>query len=96
MKRNEVRHIMSERNVLLKNLEHPFLVGLKFSFQTFDNLYFVLDYINGGDVSLKDAYTLVLRFYLIVLEEYLSFSCITTYKEKHVSLKLGQDSMQQK
>uniref|UniRef100_T1HCM6 Protein kinase domain-containing protein n=1 Tax=Rhodnius prolixus TaxID=13249 RepID=T1HCM6_RHOPR len=50
MKRNEVRHIMSERNVLLKNLEHPFLVGLKFSFQTFDNLYFVLDYINGGDL----------------------------------------------
>jgi hypothetical protein len=28
MKRNEVKHIMSERNVLLKNIIHPFLVGL--------------------------------------------------------------------
>jgi len=44
---------MSERNVLLKNVKHPFLVGLHFSFQTADKLYFVLDYINGGEVSSK-------------------------------------------
>lgn len=42
---------MSERNVLLKNVKHPFLVGLHYSFQTADKLYFVLDYINGGEVS---------------------------------------------
>lgn len=42
---------MSERNVLLKNVKHPFLVGLHYSFQTTDKLYFVLDYINGGEVS---------------------------------------------
>lgn len=47
------KHIMSERNVLLKNVKHPFLVGLHFSFQTADKLYFVLDYINGGEVSTK-------------------------------------------
>lgn len=41
---------MSERNVLLKNVKHPFLVGLHYSFQTADKLYFVLDYINGGEV----------------------------------------------
>lgn len=41
---------MSERNVLLKNVKHPFLVGLHYSFQTTDKLYFVLDYINGGEV----------------------------------------------
>lgn len=45
------KHIMSERNVLLKNVKHPFLVGLHYSFQTADKLYFVLDYINGGEVS---------------------------------------------
>lgn len=45
------KHIMSERNVLLKNVKHPFLVGLHFSFQTADKLYFVLDYINGGEVG---------------------------------------------
>ena len=50
-KRNEVKHIMSERNVLLKNVQHPFLVGLHYSFQTPDKLYFVLDYVNGGEVS---------------------------------------------
>ncbi|ESP05450.1 hypothetical protein LOTGIDRAFT_181288 [Lottia gigantea] len=50
MKRNEVKHIMSERNVLLKNVKHPFLVGLHYSFQTKDKLYFVLDYVNGGEL----------------------------------------------
>jgi len=50
MKRNEARHIMSERNVLLKNIRHPFLVSLKYSFQTIDKLYFVLDYVNGGEL----------------------------------------------
>lgn len=42
---------MAERNVLLKNVKHPFLVGLQYSFQTTDKLYFVLDFINGGEVS---------------------------------------------
>ncbi|XP_050420315.1 serine/threonine-protein kinase Sgk2-like isoform X2 [Adelges cooleyi] len=48
--RNEVKHIMCERNVLLKNINHPFLVGLHYSFQTKDKLYFVLDFINGGEL----------------------------------------------
>uniref|UniRef100_A0A0B7B813 Protein kinase domain-containing protein n=1 Tax=Arion vulgaris TaxID=1028688 RepID=A0A0B7B813_9EUPU len=50
MKRNEAKHIMAERNVLLKNVKHPFLVGLHYSFQTMDKLYFVLDYVNGGEL----------------------------------------------
>ncbi|XP_060069915.1 serine/threonine-protein kinase Sgk1-like [Ylistrum balloti] len=50
MKRNEAKHIMAERNVLLKNIKHPFLVGLHYSFQTADKLYFVLDYVNGGEL----------------------------------------------
>ena len=50
IKRNEKNHIMSERNVLLKNLNHPFLVGLYYSFQSREKLYFVLDYVNGGEV----------------------------------------------
>lgn len=44
-------HIMAERNVLLKNVRHPFLVGLRYSFQTPEKLYFVLDYVNGGEVG---------------------------------------------
>ncbi|XP_057678325.1 serine/threonine-protein kinase Sgk1 isoform X4 [Corythoichthys intestinalis] len=50
LKKKEEKHIMCERNVLLKNVKHPFLVGLHYSFQTADKLYFVLDYINGGEL----------------------------------------------
>lgn len=50
VKQNEVNHIMSERNVLLGNVKHPFLVGLHYSFQTPTKLYFVLDYVNGGEL----------------------------------------------
>lgn len=38
--------------MLLKNVKHPFLVGLHYSFQTTDKLYFVLDFVNGGEVSI--------------------------------------------
>uniref|UniRef100_A0A8C5X109 Serine/threonine-protein kinase Sgk3 n=1 Tax=Malurus cyaneus samueli TaxID=2593467 RepID=A0A8C5X109_9PASS len=44
------KHIMAERNVLLKNVKHPFLVGLHYSFQTTEKLYFVLDFVNGGEL----------------------------------------------
>uniref|UniRef100_A0A671RC77 Serine/threonine-protein kinase Sgk1 n=2 Tax=Sinocyclocheilus anshuiensis TaxID=1608454 RepID=A0A671RC77_9TELE len=50
LKRREQKHIMAERNVLLKNVKHPFLVGLHYSFQTTDKLYFVLDFVNGGEL----------------------------------------------
>ncbi|KAE8576526.1 hypothetical protein XENTR_v10004223 [Xenopus tropicalis] len=52
LKKKEQNHIMAERNVLLKNLKHPFLVGLHYSFQTAEKLYFVLDYVNGGELFL--------------------------------------------
>ncbi|XP_073165923.1 serine/threonine-protein kinase Sgk2 isoform X4 [Lepidochelys kempii] len=50
LKKKEQTHIMAERNVLLKNVKHPFLVGLHYSFQTSEKLYFVLDYVNGGEL----------------------------------------------
>ncbi|KAM4718998.1 serine/threonine-protein kinase Sgk3 isoform 3-T3 [Anableps anableps] len=50
LNRKEQKHIMAERNVLLKNVKHPFLVGLHYSFQTTDKLYFVLDFVNGGEL----------------------------------------------
>uniref|UniRef100_A0A8I3NKU1 Serum/glucocorticoid regulated kinase 2 n=2 Tax=Canis lupus familiaris TaxID=9615 RepID=A0A8I3NKU1_CANLF len=50
LKKKEQNHIMAERSVLLKNVQHPFLVGLRYSFQTPEKLYFVLDYVNGGEL----------------------------------------------
>jgi len=32
-----VKQIMAERNVLIENLQHPFLVGMHYSFQTSAN-----------------------------------------------------------
>jgi len=46
---NEVAHTKSEKNILMK-LQHPFLVNLNYSFQTEDKLYFILDYVNGGEL----------------------------------------------
>ncbi|KAM4029005.1 serine/threonine-protein kinase Sgk3 isoform 1-T1 [Anomaloglossus baeobatrachus] len=50
LNKKEQKHIMAERNVLLKNVKHPFLVCLHYSFQTSDKLFFVLDFINGGEL----------------------------------------------
>uniref|UniRef100_A0A915PHI1 Protein kinase domain-containing protein n=1 Tax=Meloidogyne floridensis TaxID=298350 RepID=A0A915PHI1_9BILA len=49
-RRNEVKHVMAEKNVFLKNINHPFLVSLHYSFQTKNKLYFVLDFLNGGEL----------------------------------------------
>ncbi|KAL6069364.1 Serine/threonine-protein kinase [Balamuthia mandrillaris] len=44
-----VEHTIAERNVL-RRIRHPFIVGLKYSFQTHDKLYLVLDYLCGGEL----------------------------------------------
>lgn len=89
MKRNEVKHIMSERNVLLKNVKHPFLVGLHYSFQTADKLYFVLDYVNGGEVS-------ILQFTLIDLCQLLCYCMNTCVLSSYILLgKYSLDAIHQ-
>lgn len=49
IKRNAVTHTFSEKNVL-QRLRHPFIVNLKFAFQTIDKVVLVLDYISGGEL----------------------------------------------
>lgn len=48
--KKEVTHTMGERKILQKSLDCPFLVGLKFSFQSEQELYFVTDYKSGGEL----------------------------------------------
>lgn len=40
---------MNER-ALIAQLDHPFLINMKSSFQDRENLYLVMDYLNGGDL----------------------------------------------
>jgi len=46
---HELAHTKTEKNILQK-LAHPFLVNLNYSFQTPDKLYFVMDFVNGGEL----------------------------------------------
>ncbi|KAJ2659549.1 Serine/threonine-protein kinase Sgk2 [Coemansia sp. RSA 1199] len=47
---SEIRRVMSERKVLERTVQHPFLVGLQCAFQTKEKLFFCLDYVNGGEL----------------------------------------------
>ncbi|CAO3596779.1 unnamed protein product [Absidia cylindrospora] len=47
--RSEVTHTMAEKTVLAK-IRNPFVVPLKFAFQSPDKLYLVLAFINGGEL----------------------------------------------
>ena len=40
---------VKERQVLLQ-MEHPYLLKLRYAFQTPDCLYLIVDYVNGGDM----------------------------------------------
>lgn len=41
--------MVAEKNVMLEN-SHPFLIGLKYSFQTEKKLYLVMEYCPGGEL----------------------------------------------
>lgn len=48
-KRNQVAHVKAERDILAE-ADNEWVVKLYYSFQDRDNLYFVMDYIPGGDL----------------------------------------------
>ncbi|KAL0580775.1 Serine/threonine-protein kinase [Marasmius crinis-equi] len=48
--KKEVAHTIGERKILQRSLDSPFLVGLKFSFQTDKDLYLVTDFKSGGEL----------------------------------------------
>ena len=49
LERGEMEHTKSEKSILQK-LQSPFLVCLHYTFQTSDKLYFIMDYVNGGEL----------------------------------------------
>lgn len=47
---NRIHTVMSERNILTK-ASHPFIVSLKFAFQSTSKFYFGLEFVPGGDIG---------------------------------------------
>ncbi|KAI9734674.1 MAG: Serine/threonine-protein kinase [Cirrosporium novae-zelandiae] len=52
IQKKEVAHTLGERNILVRTAmaDSPFIVGLKFSFQTPTDLYLITDYMSGGEL----------------------------------------------
>jgi len=49
IKRNQVEHTKTERSIL-ELVKHPFIIQLRYAFQTQVKLYFVVDYCPGGEL----------------------------------------------
>lgn len=52
IQKKEIAHTLGERNILVRTAmtDSPFIVGLKFSFQTPSDLYLVTDFMSGGEL----------------------------------------------
>jgi len=49
LKRKQYEHTLSERRIL-EGIAHPFIVSLRYAFQTDHKLYMVFDFFNGGEL----------------------------------------------
>ena len=49
LRKNQMTNTQVER-MILERLDHPFIVKLHFAFQTPERLYFVIDFLNGGEL----------------------------------------------
>jgi len=61
--------IMNERNIM-KSINHPFLIDMKFAFETHKFLIFVVEYCPGGELfglikKYKRISEEISRFYII-------------------------------
>jgi len=65
--KDQVEHTMAERKVM-EQITHPFLMKLHYAFQNASRLYFVMDYLPGGEIffhlSRKKFDSAKVRFYI--------------------------------
>ena len=49
LEKNQITHTKTER-IALEKLKHPFIVKLNYAFQDFKNLYFITEFLQGGEL----------------------------------------------
>ena len=49
--KNQITNVKAERMIMMRQAESPFVVKLFWTFQSRDNLYLVMEYLNGGDCA---------------------------------------------
>lgn len=49
IKNDQVEHTKTEK-MILEHVNHPFLVGLAYAFQTPNKLYFIMQFMRGGEL----------------------------------------------
>lgn len=51
LKHDKIKAVYRERDLLQKVPDCPFIVALDMTLQDEDNLYFVMEYVDGGNLS---------------------------------------------
>lgn len=49
VKHNSVAYLQTERDIMTK-INHPFLINLRYAFQTPSNVYLVMPFVAGGEL----------------------------------------------
>ena len=47
--RNHIVHTKAERDIMA-TIKNPFIVEMKYAFQTSEKLYFIMEFLNGGEL----------------------------------------------
>ncbi|EAY07638.1 AGC family protein kinase [Trichomonas vaginalis G3] len=98
IEQKEIKTVLNERNIMIK-ADHPFIVQLKFAFQSSSKFYLGLEYVPGGELFAhikrdgflhEEEYKLVLAQVALVLNHLHSIGVI--YRDmKPENIMIGQD-----